>query len=64
MEINDLRIATRAAVGAARESLVISAGENDVVASESGVKEPPDNSESHNQAKRHEEKRRFLSLFV
>jgi hypothetical protein len=64
MKINDRRVATRTVVEAARESLVIGAGENEVVTFESGVKEPPDNSECHNQAKPHEEKRRFLSLFV
>ncbi len=47
MEINDPRVATRAVVEAARESRVIGAGEKDVVTSESGVKEPPYNSESH-----------------
>jgi hypothetical protein len=52
MEINDLRVATRAVVEAARESLVIGAGSNDVVTSESGVKAPPYNSESHTYAGR------------
>ena len=47
MEINDLRVATRAVVEAARESLVIGAGLNEVVTSESGVKEPPYHSEGH-----------------